>query len=216
MVRTQRVAAFVDGFNIYHALDDIGQNHFKWLNLRALLQLFVPKPYQELREIYYFSAYATWLPDAYARHREYVAALEGVGVTPVMGFFKPKDRSCKKCGGKWIAHEEKETDVNIGLFMLNEAYKNSYDMGLLLSADSDLAPVVRMLRTQFPTKPLRLVAPPKRRHSKEIVHAFGGYPSLRSIEPKHLRKSLFPLEVKDSTGIVVARCPQKYLPPAGS
>jgi hypothetical protein len=28
-----RVAAFVDGFNPYHALRDLGRDHLKWLNL---------------------------------------------------------------------------------------------------------------------------------------------------------------------------------------
>ena len=77
---------------------------------------------------------------------------------------KRKDRHCRSCGAQWVAHAEKETDVNIGLFMMNEAHKDSYDRGLLLSGDSDLAPVIRMMRSEFPEKPLRLISPPGRRH----------------------------------------------------
>lgn len=43
-----RVAAFIDGFNFYHAIDDAGHHHFKWVNLRALCQQFAPKPQFEL------------------------------------------------------------------------------------------------------------------------------------------------------------------------
>lgn len=42
-----------------------------------------------------------------------------------------------------------ETDVNVGLWMLNEAHKGSFDHAFLLSNDSDLAPVVAMLKTEL-------------------------------------------------------------------
>lgn len=51
-----------------------------------------------------------------AASRIYVAALRYVGVVPVMGQFKNKDRWCNSCGAKWMGHEEKETDVNIALY----------------------------------------------------------------------------------------------------
>jgi len=83
-----RVAAFVDGFNLYHAVDDLGRHHLKWVNLRALGDQFAPSPQFQLTEVFYFSAFATWRKDAYAPHREYIKALRTVGVAPVMGNFK--------------------------------------------------------------------------------------------------------------------------------
>ena len=210
----ERIACFIDGFNLYHAIDDMNQDHLKWLNLWTLMESFVPKPHQQIVSVFYFSAHATWLPDAYKRHRAYVAALEGVGVTPVMGFFKEKDRHCHTCRARWKAHEEKETDVNIGLYMINEAHQDNYDRALLLSADSDLACVIRMLRKEFPQKPIRLIAPPGRRHSKESQAAFGGPPSRRSIKKGKLKNFLLPEEVRDVHGNVVAVRPKAYAPPA--
>lgn len=113
-----RVTAFVDGFNLYHALDDLGQHHLKWLNLRALCQHFAPQPQFQLDAIYYFSAYATWRVRAYRRHRGYVTALRAVGVTPILGRFKIKNRQCRRCGTSWQDHEEKETDVKMALRLL--------------------------------------------------------------------------------------------------
>lgn len=130
--------------------------------------------------VYYFSAFATWLPDAYKRHREYVRALRAVGVTPVMGFFNDKDRQCKRCGSKWVAHEEKETNVSIGIHMVNEAHKDTFDHAFWVSNDSDLSPVVRMLRREFAGKRLRLITPPKRRASKELVQETGGLKHVRT------------------------------------
>lgn len=82
---TVRVVALFDGFNFYHAVDDLGLHHLKWLDLMALARVFAPGPVHEVVMVAYFSAYATWLPASYARHRAYVAALRAVGVTPVMG-----------------------------------------------------------------------------------------------------------------------------------
>jgi uncharacterized LabA/DUF88 family protein len=212
-MKVERISCFVDGFNMYHAIDDLKQDHLKWLNLRALLERFAAQPNQKVTAIYYFSAYATWLPDAYARHREYVRALQAVGIIPIMGHFKDKDRSCHNCKIKWTAHEEKETDVNVALYMLNEAYKNTFDHAFLVSNDSDLAPVVRMMRKEFPQKRLRLITPPGRRSSKELVSEAGGLGFMRSIKPNHLARFLFQTQVKDASGTRAATCPPKYLPP---
>src|SRR3982751_2313408 len=105
-----RVTAFIDGFNLYHAVDDLHLNHLKWVNLRLLCEQFAPAPRYSLGQIIYCSAFATWLPDAYKRHREFVSALEAAGVTPIMGRFKVKDRRCRLCGQTGQYHEEKETD----------------------------------------------------------------------------------------------------------
>jgi hypothetical protein len=68
-----RVSCYVDGFNLYHAVDDLQKPHLKWLDLRALAASLCRKD-EQLVKVAYFSAYATWLPASYARHREYVAA----------------------------------------------------------------------------------------------------------------------------------------------
>ena len=161
----------------------------------------------------YFSAHATWLPDPYRRHRAYVAALRATGVECVMGYFKEKDRGCKACGATWVAHEEKETDVNIGLYMLDAAYQNEYDRALLISADSDLVPVLRLIRDRFPRKGLRVIAPPGRRQSKELVSALAPRPHLDQIKRSDLVKCRLPEKVVDASGAVRATCPVEYSRP---
>jgi hypothetical protein len=84
----ERVVCFVDGFNMYHALHAIRQPHLKWLDLRKLFTLLAKPKSQIITQILFFSAYPTWKPDSYFRHRQYVAALQASGVTPVMGHFK--------------------------------------------------------------------------------------------------------------------------------
>jgi len=39
----QRVSVYVDGFNLYHAIDDLKNNTLKWLNLALLGQNLLQK-----------------------------------------------------------------------------------------------------------------------------------------------------------------------------
>ncbi len=208
-----RVSAFIDGFNLYHALDGTRRHYLKWLDLRRLCLEFAPPPGQVLGKVYYFSAYATWRPDAYARHRPFVAALKARGVDPVMGLFKEKNRSCRACGSAWTDHEEKETDVNIALYLLRDAQLDLYDRAIVISGDSDLAPAVRMVRELYPIKTIRILTPFGRDHSMDLVRAAGGVPNARRMKLIHVERCLLPEQVTDIQGKVVAVRPDKYRPP---
>lgn len=221
-----RVACFIDGFNLYHAIDDLRFNHLKWVNLWKLAETFTDPAHHELVSVYYFSAFATWLPDRERRHRAFVDAQRAFGVIPIMGRFKEKDRRCQACGATWKAHEEKETDVNLALWLLKEAFADTYDVALLVSADSDLAPAVRLVRGTFPAKKVKILAPPGRSHSAEMAAAVG-IPNpcppavnrrkhLGWIKQTHLEGCLLPQQVVDPTGSVVAVRPAKWDPPAAS
>lgn len=208
----KRVVAYIDGFNLYHALDALRRPHLKWVDLRKLCQVFIDPKLHQLEAVYYFSAFATWLPGPSSRHRQYVAALEASGVTPVMGHFKEKDRQCKSCGCQWKAHEEKETDVNAALYILNGAHQNIYDEAFVFSRDSDLAPAVRMVLKNYPDKKIKIIAPENLRHSKELAQAAGQ--KVASIREIHLERCLLPQHVLNSeTGNIVATRPNEYAPP---
>lgn len=176
--------------------------------------MFAPKSHFTLKDVYYFSAYATWIPDGYRRHREYVGALESVGVTPILAQFKEKSRGYLSCGNRWIAHEEKEIDVNIALHMLDDAYRDRFDRALLISADSDLAPPIRMVLDRFPKKQVRVLTPIGRNHSWALVNAAGGLKSVKKLNRVHLDMSLLPQQVNDAKGDVIATRPKSYEPPA--
>lgn len=208
-----RVSAFIDGFNLYHAVADFREQHLKWLDLRKLCIQFAPPPDFAISEIYYFSAFAIWRADAYKRHKEYLKALEAVGVNPIMGRFKEKDRFCRICHSKWKAHEEKETDVNIAIHMLLESFKDTYDRLLLFSGDSDLAPAIELIRKEFPQKNMRIIIPAARQHSGDLIKAIGQPKHVKKMKKLHIERSLFGKEVFDSSGNIVATRPSKYDPP---
>lgn len=209
-----RVAAFIDGFNFYHAIEETGQHHYKWVDLHALCAQFAPAPQFDLTHVFYFSAYATWRPEAYARHRAYIKALRSVGVTPILGKFKEKFRTCRNCGKRWTDHEEKETDVNIALHLVTAAFQDLYDRALLVTGDSDICPAVRLVRKEFPAKQVRIIAPVGRSYSMDLVAAVGGLEFARHMKPIHVERTLLPEHVRDAQGNVVATRPAKYAPPA--
>jgi uncharacterized LabA/DUF88 family protein len=201
------VALYFDGFNLYHALLRMREIRVKWLDLRALSQRLILGKTEEIKAIYYFSAYADWLPGPKSRHEEYVKALSAFGVTCVMGHFKKKHRECKSCGSTWVAHEEKETDVSIGITLLNDAYKNVYEKAYLVTRDSDLMPAVRMVLSEFAAKQIVAVAPPMMGHSNDLISVCS---SKKKITPAHILSCLLPQTVMDSRGVVVAQRPMEY------
>lgn len=68
--------------------------------------------------------------------------------------------SCPSCGGDMRGTEEKGVDVRIATDMIMLAWVDSYDVAILVSADSDFVPVAQFLQTkgkkivhgQFPPK----------------------------------------------------------------
>jgi uncharacterized LabA/DUF88 family protein len=204
-----RSSFFIDGFNLYHALKRLNGPYLKWVNLRALMERQTSKS-ETISKIYYFSAYADWLPGPRSRHEKYVAALSAVDIEVILGNFKKKDRYCTHCKHITIGHEEKETDVNIALYMLNEAYKDSYDRAYVVSRDSDLKPAIAMVRNEFPRKEVIAVAPPHFGHSTDLLGVASGK---RKISKLQIEQCLFPETVIDSGGNVAAIRPFEYRPP---
>ena len=209
----RRVACFIDGLNLYHALP---RNHHKWLNLKALVERLMASRVETLVSVNYFFAHAEWRPAAYGRDRQYVAALKATGVNVVLGHFKTKDRFCDLCRGHFLGHEEKETDVNIALHMLNAAYKGGYDKAILISRDSDLAPVLRMIRREFPKLEIEVVAPPNfgRPHLRHSIDLVNLATSKKNIRTRQIEACLLPRQVIDPrTGKTAATRPAAYDPP---
>ncbi len=203
----QRVICFIDGFNLYHAINRLKLPHLKWLNLWSLSSVFIRPKSQKLVDVIYFSAYADWLPQSKKRHHQYVKALVSSKVSTVLGKFKQKDRKCPKCKHMWCGHEEKETDVNIALAMLDLAYKDKFDHAFLISNDSDLAPAIHMVRKNFPQKLITTIVPPHYTHSNELIKASS---EKAKITVNHLERCLFPQVIYDAGGNIVVSCPVEY------
>jgi len=154
-----RYCFYIDGFNVYYALQ--GKPHyrkFKWLNYRRLAETVI-RARDEITGIFYFTALVTWKPQSVKRHEEYIKALRSVGVETIRGRFMKKDIKCHLCSRNFITHEEKQSDVNIALKMLGDAVDDLYDKALIISADSDLLPVIKSIQKNTPEKEIGVMFP---------------------------------------------------------
>ena len=207
----ERAAVYIDGFNLYHSIDDLGQNHLKWLNLWALGERLIPSRTQTLVKVVWCTAIRKDDVSKMLRHRNYIRALKGTGVTCLEGHFAREDRDCWKCGGSWQAPVEKQGDVNLAISMIDDAYRDVFDHSYLITADSDQAATVKLFVERFPNKTITSVSPPGRSHCKEILDQT----DLKiAINQSHLEHCLFPRALIVE-GKVIAMRDASYDPPKG-
>lgn len=206
-----RIVFFVDGFNLYHALDYLqtGPDHFKyrpykWLNLYKLASLFVGSK-DTLQDVLLFTAFATWDPAKVARHKLFIRANESVGVTVVLGEFKRKDKRCRLCGQRYSTFEEKQTDVNIALALLQYAIMDRYDRAVIVSGDTDLIPAIKSVRSTFPAKQIGVILPIGK-SSEDLIRLADFRHKMRE---QHLSSCRFPnqLTLPDNS---VLNCPDSW------
>src|SRR5690349_18010148 len=85
----KRAAFYIDGFNLYHSILNLGDPKLKWLSLASLCQMLIPRRDETVDSIVYFTATATHRGSgSIVRHRTYVAAMQSEGVECVLGRFK--------------------------------------------------------------------------------------------------------------------------------
>lgn len=193
--KKERVVAYIDGFNLYFGMRDAGFDNCRWLNVSKLANGLL-KPHQTLVGVKYFTSRVSNNPDKQKRQSTYIDALESIGVKIIYGNFQDGSAECKRCGHIWRTAKEKMTDVNIATAIIVDAYKDEYDMAMLISGDSDLTPPIREVHHLFKTKRVFIAFPPKR-HNNSMALLAKGY---ETIGRKKLIDSQFDEEVVSKTG----------------
>ena len=203
----KNVNVYIDGFNLYHAIDALGDNRLKWINFHALGLSFL-KPRERLNTVTYFTAVLTWSKEKRQRHRNFIAAQRALGVKVHASNFRKVSRHCRVMDRYCHRYEEKQTDVAFAMSVLADAMRGDFDRAVLVTADSDQIPLVRAIRSLFPEKAITLAAPPDRgRDARElgsIVH------SRSPITEGRLRGSMLPRNVLNAEGVSVATMPSHY------
>jgi len=196
---SDRVIAYIDGFNLYFGLKTKGWKRFYWLDL-GLLAANLLKPGQQLSAVRYFTARISGPPDKQQRQNVFLEANAALGRCRMyFGQYQDEPYQCRKCGATHMVHHEKMTDVNIAVHLFEDALLDAFDTALLVSADSDLVPPVAKVRELFPRQRV-VVAFPAGRFSKELATVAHGY---FTIGRRKYEKSLLPPEVIKPDGIVL-------------
>lgn len=202
-----RAIVLIDGFNLYHAINaNPSWNIYKWLDYTKLAKSFLPKT-DEIKEILYFTALSTWMPQKVERHKKFILANELQGITVVYGMFKVRDKFCTRCNSTYKAHEEKQTDVNIAIHLFKRAVDDVYDKAYVISGDSDLVPAIKMVKLTFPNKLIGVVIPIGR-SAEELKQSSDFHMKMKL---KHLISSRFPNDIP-LPGSGVLSCPPEWMP----
>ena len=174
----KRTIIYVDGFNLYYGF--LKGSIYKWLDLKSLFTKLLDSNH-EVVEIKYFTSlisYRSGNEDSMIRQKIYLKAIEAF--TPEINIYyghylthsvKAKVVTPPPDFIKIYKTEEKGTDVNIAVHLINDAWLDHYDCALLVSNDSDLAESLRLVKSQH-NKQIGLAFPstdPRRRPSRELI-----------------------------------------------
>jgi 6-hydroxy-3-succinoylpyridine 3-monooxygenase len=212
----RRSAIYIDGFNLYYgALKDSSD---KWLDLQKYFTQV--RSAEMIQQIWYFTAEVTG-PSG-LRQQAYLDALATRPlIKTVKGVFKKKQLKCgvRSCsysdptsGKKFSSYEEKQTDVNIALQIVRDAYEKRYESIVLVSGDSDLVPALALAREiSSPSTKITVYVPsryPERVRATGELRAIAD--NVRALPLANLSKAQFPVEGRDSAGNVIYRKPNSW------
>jgi uncharacterized LabA/DUF88 family protein len=147
-----RTIVYVDGFNLYYG--QLKGKSGKWLDLVQLVQNYL-QPSNQIVSLKYLTALVQprpSQPNQHVRQQTYIRAIETNPLVEVIyGKYLSHQVYMPRCDGNGkecvIKTEEKMTDVNIAVHILNDAFQNSFDLAVLISNDSDLSEPLRMVRS---------------------------------------------------------------------
>lgn len=196
-----KVIFLIDGFNLYHAIaEDTRFRKYKWISLSSLAEKFITKS-DKIKDIYYFTALATWSVDKVNRHKIFIKAQELNGIKVIYGEFRKKDKYCNICKRTYQTFEEKKTDVNIAINLFQLAIKDEYDKAIIISGDSDLIPSIEAVKSTFPAKKIGVIIPIGRR-AELLKNTCDFYMKMKE---KHLSASMLPDEMDIGDGKKIIR-----------
>lgn len=98
-----------------------------------------------------------------------------------------------------IKTEEKGSDVNLAVHLVNDAWLRKFEVALVISNDSDLAEGIKLARLQG--MPVGVANPCREEDALMNFKLYGASSFHRRIQEKHLKRSLLPdtIQTADST-----------------
>lgn len=197
----KRASIYIDGFNLYRGA--IAGTSHKWLNIQKFFELL--RQDDDVVAINYFTAEMVG-PQA-VRQQVYLRALATLPkVRIILGKHKTKRLLCSvplctHSGDRMIVkYEEKRTDVNIAIRILDDAYQDVSDNIVLVSGDSDLVPALHAVKLRFPHKRLIVYVPARDRIRGAAVEIRSAADRNATLPLALLPKAQFPPEILDGDG----------------
>lgn len=200
---------YVDGFNLYHAIQALDRPELKWLNLKELATGFLRQG-DTLHTVCYFTAVQSHPAAKASRHRRYKDALRAEGVEIVDSNFQSVRKHCRDFDRNCRFQEEKRTDVALATRYVLDAFRGEVERVILVTADSDQIPAIEAIQVHSPLTQIELVIPPGRReNAKELAGLFDRRPV--ELTAGRLAGCLLPRSVYRQDGHVAATCPAEWM-----
>jgi uncharacterized LabA/DUF88 family protein len=202
--RRSRAIVYIDGFNLYYGVLKFSKE--KWLNIERFFVLL--RPHDTIQKIRYFTALSSG-----GKSADQLAYLQAIETLPlvnvVRGRYKNKSVKCQvrqpacTISDKdriFNIPEEKRTDVNIAVSMLDDAYQNLCDHLIVVSGDSDLVPAVNMVKTRFPGKTVTVYVPSRNPVRGAAVELRAAADKDRDLPLNVLKRAQLPASIPDGSG----------------
>lgn len=202
-----RTSVYVDAFNLYFG--SLKNSPSKWLNLEQMCKLLLPG--NNITTIKYFTAKVSARPNdpqQPVRQQTYFRALSTIPCMEIIyGHYLTHTVKMRLANpitdstGQVLKYvdviktEEKGSDVNLAVQLLNDAHLDLYDVAVVVSNDSDLLAPIKIVRNVM--KKNVGVLNPHKNSSRAIQPNVDFYKQIRS---GVLGASQFPAELTDRVG----------------
>ena len=195
------VNTYIDGFNFYHGLKAKGRKKYYWLAVVTLFEKFLQEG-DELGRLYYFSAEPKHNRPKQRQSQFFSANRSNKKFKLVLGKFIEKEIELSD-GTIHTTFEEKETDVNIAVQMIEDVVFGNCEKSILVSGDNDLAEPIRFISKHNPDHKVGIIFPPER--FSNLLMELSGFHIPSSRYEARMKNSLLPDEVKMTNGGKVYR-----------
>lgn len=195
-----RVTFYIDGFNFYYGLSTSAKTNpvwkkYYWIDLVKLFESFLGEN-QILEKVIYFTA-SPIDPEKSSRQSSFLNAnklINGDRFEIIRGKYISKPIICEYCHNTFMRPEEKKTDVNISVRMIEDCINNKTDNIIMVSADSDLIPPLLSINKLFPEKSIKVYFPPSRysRDIKDFLYSLRKKPTLLEKNINRFEESVMP------------------------
>lgn len=195
-----RIRCYLDGLNFYYGVAK--KTGYKWIDLESLFTFLLKQKINQDLSIEQIKIFTSSVSNQEAAHRQaiYFSALKKH--SPCISFVIGKFKNVQKTGialngdrkGELVKvqlREEKETDVNIAVSMVDDVYseeKNNFDLACLISNDSNLSTCL-LIKRKLKQK-IALIAPVVR--GEQVAKSLS-----RRIEKKYRILEIAPKTVKE-------------------
>lgn len=202
---SNQVLVYVDAYNFYHSMKRAQwPEYLKWTSYRRLAALLTHRDDLVVTKV--FSAEATHFPESLGRQHLWFAAQRSDGCELILGNFKKKARSCRFCHAEWMGHEEKETDVNIGIHLVQDTWLYPEARIILITNDTDLLPALKMVKGNQPSKRITLATVDRLHPSLARIAS-----DQQKVSQEMMRQALMPAEIQGAHSLI--KRPEEYAPP---